>query len=212
MTTPANPRKPAGQPSATKTPRTSRGERTRRKLLDAAALEFGEKGFHDASISGITARAGTALGSFYTYFDSKDEIFRSLVRDMSERVKRHAGASIGEGMGAIETERAALAGFLGFAREHKEIYRIIDEAEFVDPQDYRAHYETTAQRMLGRLRAGAEAGELRNDIEEAHAWAVMGMNVFLGLRFCVWSDNRSTEEIADIAARLLSEGIAARGD
>ena len=47
-----------------KTPRTPRGERTRRALLSAAAEEFGEKGFHDGSISGITRRAGCALGSF----------------------------------------------------------------------------------------------------------------------------------------------------
>ena len=194
-----------------KAPRTSRGERTRRKLLDAAAVEFGEKGFHEASITGITGRAGTALGSFYTYFDSKDEIFRSLVRDMSDQVRQHAGGSISEGMGAIDTERAALAAFLEFARDHKEIYRIIDEAEFADPESYRKHYETTAQRILGRLRAGAETGEIRSDVEEADAWALMGMNVFLGLRFCVWSDDRAIEDIAAVAARILEQGIAPPG-
>ena len=36
-----------------KAPRTERGRRTLRALLDAAAVEFGEKGFHDGSISGI---------------------------------------------------------------------------------------------------------------------------------------------------------------
>ena len=54
-----------------KAPRTARGRETLRKLLDAAAKEFADLGFHAASISGITRRAGTALGSFYTYFDSK---------------------------------------------------------------------------------------------------------------------------------------------
>ena len=49
-----------------KAPRTERGRRTQQAILDAAAQEFGERGFHDASISGITRRAGTALGSFYT--------------------------------------------------------------------------------------------------------------------------------------------------
>ena len=48
----------AGNPD--KTPRTERGRRTLRKLLDAAAIEFGERGFHEASISGITRRAGVA--------------------------------------------------------------------------------------------------------------------------------------------------------
>src|SRR5690606_9508226 len=61
-----------------KQPRTARGQRTLRTILDAAAAEFGEKGFHEGSISGITRRAGVALGSFYTYFDSKDAVFRAL--------------------------------------------------------------------------------------------------------------------------------------
>ena len=75
--------------SAGKAPRTERGRKTLRAILDAAAIEFGERGFHEASVSGITRRAGVALGSFYTYFDSKDEIFQALVRYMSEQLRDH---------------------------------------------------------------------------------------------------------------------------
>ncbi|MCB2087901.1 MAG: helix-turn-helix domain-containing protein [Sphingomonadaceae bacterium] len=200
-----------------KLPRTERGRRTRRNLLDAAAAEFGEKGFHEASISGITTRAGTALGSFYTYFDSKEALFRALVQDMSVRVKQGAAEAVGalaeqDEVRALDIESAAFQGFLSFAREHKEIYRIIDEAEFVDPDSYRQHYEATAARMYERLRQGAEQGDLRPDIDEAHAWALMGMNVFLGLRYAVWSDSRSVEEVTSMARSLLEDGLARRSD
>jgi AcrR family transcriptional regulator len=140
--------------SDAKTPRTERGRRTLRKLLDASAIEFGEKGFHEASVSSITRRAGVALGSFYTYFDSKEALFRALVQDMSENVRTSARAALAPGMNAIAIERAALTAFLRFAREHKEIYRIIDEAEFVDPASYRTHYETVAERIAARLARG----------------------------------------------------------
>ena len=56
-----------------KTPRTERGRRTMRRLIEAAAQEFGQRGFHEAAITGITQRAGVALGTFYTYFQSKEE-------------------------------------------------------------------------------------------------------------------------------------------
>ena len=59
-------------------PRTERGRRTQRAILDAAAAEFGEKGFHESSIVSITIRAGVALGSFYTYFESKEALFKAL--------------------------------------------------------------------------------------------------------------------------------------
>ena len=190
-----------------KTPRTARGRATLRKLLDAAAIEFGERGFHEASISGITRRAGTALGSFYTYFDSKDEIFRALVQDMSAQVGKHAAAAMQEARGALDRERAALQGFLEFAREHKEIYRIIDEAEFVDSDSYRAHYQVTATRILSRLQAGAQDGEIRADVSELHAWAVMGMNVFLGLRYGIWSEDMSPDAIAGAANDFITRGL-----
>ena len=202
-----------GTPAAADTakqPRTERGRRTLRKLLDAAAVEFGERGFHEASISGITARAGTALGSFYTYFESKEAIFQALVRDMSEAVKVAAREALAEPAPALERERAALTAFLRFAAEHKEVYRIIDEAEFVDPESYRQHYETTGARILDRLREGARKGELRADLEEAHAWAIMGMNVFLGLRYAVWGEgDLPAEHVAAFAGDLLAKGIAA---
>jgi len=194
--------------SVGKEPRTERGRRTLRAILDAAAVEFGEKGFHEGSISGITRRAGVALGSFYTYFDSKDAVFRALVRDMSEQVKEHVGPAIRSAPDQIAAERAGLLHFITFARAHKEIYRIIDEAEFVDPASFHMHYATTAERIATRLRAAADRGEVRDDISEIHAWAIMGMNVFLGLRYSVWDDAMDPEAIADAVASMLARGIA----
>lgn len=196
--------------SAGKAPRTDRGRRTLRAILDAAAIEFGERGFHDTSISGITRRAGVALGSFYTYFDSKDAVFRALVRDMSDQVRDYVTPHIRAAPNQIAAERAGLQSFIDFVRGHKEIYRIIDEAEFVDPASFRDHYQITADRISQRLEAAAARGEVRGDAPEVLAWAIMGMNVFLGLRFGVWGNERSAESVADVIAGLLAHGIALR--
>jgi AcrR family transcriptional regulator len=194
--------------SAGKEPRTARGRKTLRAILDAAAVEFGEKGFHEGSISGITRRAGVALGSFYTYFDSKDDVFRALVRDMSEQVRENVAPALKGAADQIAAERAAMLAFIRFARTHKEIYRIIDEAEFVDPASFRMHYATTADRIAKRLRAAADRGEVRDDVSEVHAWAIMGMNVFLGLRYSVWDEDADPEAIADTVATMLARGIS----
>src|SRR5438270_8015859 len=113
--------------AASKTPRTPRGERTLRKILNAARQEFGECGFSDSSIVGITQRAGVALGTFYTYFDSKEELFKALVRDMSAQVRDNVGPALCDALDGLDGERRALQAFLKFAHDHRDIYRIIDE-------------------------------------------------------------------------------------
>ena len=184
-----------------KEPRTARGEKTLRKILDAALGEFGEKGFGESSIVGITTRAKVALGTFYTYFDSKEAVFAALVGDMSSRVREHVAPAIVGATDALDAERLALEAYLGFVAGNKEVYRIIDEAEFVDPAGFRAHYETTAARIAGRLKAAASRGELQPQDDfsaEVRAWAMMGMNVFLGLRFGVWGSESPTAVAAEV--------------
>lgn len=196
--------------SSGKAPRTARGERTLRKILDAARDEFGERGFSESTIVGITQRAGVALGTFYTYFDSKEALFQALVRDMSGQVRDHVAPALRNSADALDGEARALEAFLWFAREHRHVYRIIDEAEFVDPRAYREHYETTATRIAGRLAAARENGEiapgLSDDELEILSWAMMGANVFLGLRFAVWSST-DPKLVADTMNKLLRSGL-----
>jgi AcrR family transcriptional regulator len=198
------------QVEADKTPRTERGRRTHRALLDAAAQEFGSKGFHATGITDITRRAGVALGSFYTYFSSKEEIFRALVTDLSAQVKAHVAPHVQAAPDALSREKAALGSFLDFVSEHQLIYRIIDEAEFVAPDAYAGHYRSTVARMTARLEAGAGNGDLRADVGEVEAWAIAGMNVFLGLRYGVWGEGEDLAEVVERANRLVADGLRKR--
>ena len=193
-----------------KAPRTARGERTLRKILDAARAEFGERGFADSSIVGITQRAGVALGTFYTYFDSKEALFQALVRDMSAQVRDTVGPVLSEGTDALDGERRALEAFLRFARDHRDIYRIIDESEFVEPAAYREHYETTATRIAARLKAARGKGQIGDSFTDEEidvlAWGMMGANVFLGLRFAVW-DGADEAKVAEAMSRVWRGGF-----
>jgi AcrR family transcriptional regulator len=193
-----------------KAPRTARGEKTLRKILDAALAEFGDKGFAESSIVGITSRAKVALGTFYTYFDSKESVFAALVRDMSSKVRDHVAPALYGAIDGLDIEQRALASYLRFVANHKEVYRIIDEAEFVDPEGFRSHYERTAERIAARLLAAQERGELRDDgalAQEVRAWALMGINVFLGLRFVVWGEE-DPDAVAAVVNVMLREGLA----
>jgi AcrR family transcriptional regulator len=67
-------------------PRSSKGVRTRERLVEAAKEIFEENGFLEARISDIAERAGQSHGSFYYYFDSKEEVFREVALAVDERL------------------------------------------------------------------------------------------------------------------------------
>src|SRR3546814_11744839 len=66
-------------------------------------------------------------------FDSKDAIFRALVRDMSGQVRDRVAPVLATAADQLSAERAGLLEFIEFVRGNQGIYRNIDEAEFVDP-------------------------------------------------------------------------------
>lgn len=61
-------------------PATARGTRTREALVAAARRVFERDGFINSRLTDITAEANCSIGSFYTYFDSKEEIFTAVIQ------------------------------------------------------------------------------------------------------------------------------------
>lgn len=189
-------------------PVTARGEATRRKLLEAAEQEFGERSFHAASISSITRRAGVAQGTFYLYFPSKEEILRELVRHMGRKL-RHSLSEATEGGGnRLEIERLGLQAFVEFSLEHENLYRVVMQSQFVDEQIYREYYLTLADAYSTALERAQEAGEIRDGDTEALAWALMGVAHFLGLRFAIWEKRKPPEEAMDTLFGFIEGALA----
>jgi AcrR family transcriptional regulator len=190
-----------------KSPKTARGKRTREKLLQAAEVEFGEKGYHEAAVSGITYRAGVALGTFYTYFESKEEIFQALVSYMSLRTRQWITERIAGAPDRLTAERKGLEAYIEFARQHKGIYRIITEAEFVANEAYREHYTGFAKAYQQNLRKAGENGDIREGDYEIWSWAIMGMAVTLGIRYAEWDEDTPIASIAESVADMIANGI-----
>ncbi len=188
-------------------PKTRRGEKTRRKLLVAAEDEFGEKGYHEASITGITGRAGVGQGTFYIYFSGKEEVLRELVIDMGRMLRQTLTANIRHSATRLEAERNGLEAFFEFVSEHRNLYRIVKESQFIDEDIFRTYYLEFAAGYQVRLEHAAKAGEIRPGYAEERAWAIMGLADFLGMRYVIWEQKKSFSEIADACMDLLENGI-----
>lgn len=189
-------------------PVTARGEATRRKLLSAAEIEIGEKGFHIASVSSITTRADVGQGTFYLYFHSKDEIFLTLVRDIGRRLRKHMGQAI-EGIDdRLAAERRALEAFFEFAQAHPGLYRIVQESQFVDDAIFREYYERLAAGYAEDLEEATGKGQLSEGDPVARAWSIMGIGHFIGMRWCLWQGRVPDAAMIDSLMDFISHGIA----
>ncbi len=60
---------------------------TRERILRSACKVFAERGYHNAQISHIIDEAGVARGTFYLYFEGKDEIFKEILRRTVEDLR-----------------------------------------------------------------------------------------------------------------------------
>jgi AcrR family transcriptional regulator len=192
-------------------PKTARGRRTREKLLSAAEAEFGERGFHAVGIGDITRRAGVALGTFYVYFESKEEVYRDLVAYLSHRVRSWVGERVAGASDRLTAERMGLEAFLEFTRRHPGLYRIISEAEFVANDAFVEHYMSFAQAYRENLEKAGQRGDIREGDYEVWSWAIMGMMMFLGLRFADWDGTAPPAEIAGKVQDLIANGIGKKG-
>ena len=166
----------------------SRGARTRQRLLEAAEDVFAELGYHEASIVKITEAAGVAQGTFYLYFASKKEVFDELVRDLNRRVRHAMKEASSQGETRLEQELLGFRAYFRFTAEHRALYRIIRQAEFVSPEMLHYHYERLTEGYVEGLRAAMERGEIAEIDPEVVAWALMAMGELIGMRWILWEE------------------------
>lgn len=186
-------------------PKTPRGERSRAKILRAAQWEIGRKGFHTASVSSITRRAGVSQGSFYLYFESKESVFRDLVLEMGRRLRAHLTEATRDLRNRREAERAGLRAFLEYVRKNPDFFRIVEEAQFVDPKVYRQYFTDFADAYKAQLEAGG-GGQMRGDVE-IRAWILMGISKTLGQRYGLWDTETSLDDVVAVAMEFIDGGL-----
>lgn len=148
-------------------PRSAKGARTRARLLDAAREVFERLGFLDARVSDVVAAAGLSHGSFYHYFDSKEQVFREVAETLESELTAPAGGSADGTVEppASEYERILAANrlYLERYRAHARIMGVIEEVSRYDDHVNQArmrrqrHFADRAERAIRRLQAAGEA-------------------------------------------------------
>ncbi|HET6832515.1 MAG TPA: TetR/AcrR family transcriptional regulator [Acidimicrobiales bacterium] len=109
----------------------ARGQRTRQRLLDAAADVFDRTGYHAARVDDVVAAAKSSHGTFYLYFTSKEDLFEQLVGDVAAELHGLIGelAPVTNSARGREALRAWLARVRETYARHGRVIRAWTEAE-----------------------------------------------------------------------------------
>jgi len=65
----------------------ARREKTRKSILDAAFRVFAEQGFEAPTTDDLVREAGVARGTFYGYFETKEDVLRCVAREFVDSIE-----------------------------------------------------------------------------------------------------------------------------
>lgn len=169
--------------------RMSREEKARetyRTLLEAAAQVVGTDGYADASISKITQLAGVAQGTFYNYFESRQDVLDRVLPYMGRQMLDHIASAMPRDLTGPAREEARLRAFFGYLDTHPSFYRILYEAEVFAPKAHAEHIRMLVEGYKGALGRAASRGEVQAFDEaelEAVVYMLLAARAYIAMRY-----------------------------
>lgn len=124
---------------------------TRSRLMLSARRLFADKWYGTVSVAEICRHAGLSNGCFYRYYTTKEELFREILEDVTERI---ASALTGvSGAGTEERLRSFTAIVFNFSADNHDLVRVFREGQyrfFEYEHRLKAIYERALEKALGR--------------------------------------------------------------
>ncbi|MDL4775455.1 TetR/AcrR family transcriptional regulator [Actinomadura xylanilytica] len=111
---------------------TSQGRRTRAALVEAAETVFARRGYARARIGDVTDEAGVSVGTFYSYFTSKEAIFADVAAAYRHRLR--TGLADAPGGGGAPAIRDLNLRYLDVFAENPRLWRVMEEAALSMPE------------------------------------------------------------------------------
>ncbi len=141
---------------------------TKQRILDAALVVFGERGYRGASVDDVAAAAGVTKGAVYYWFVDKDDLARDLQHLLWERLASVALQSYDPDRPTDDNLLACFAAFLSAIQRMPQAKSFLREAWFTPALDAagRSDHSDFVGLVQGVLEQGIAHGEvLRFDAE-----------------------------------------------
>ena len=192
-------------------PTTPRGLRTRARLVDAARVVFERDGFLDARLVDITSEAGISAGSFYTYFDSKEEVFLAVLADVEQEMLHPGVGDVPDGDDPVATIRAANRAYLESYQRFAGFMGLLEQVAGIDEgfrERRRQRGQAFVQRNARSIAELQERGVAGSDIDPLLASTFLsGMVSRAAYSRFVMGEDWTIDEMVDVLTRLWADAL-----
>ena len=159
--------------------RAEQAESAKEAILAAAARVFLRDGYHRATMRGIAKEAGYTASSLYTYFNSKETLFRSLRESLKRRGLEAIDRPMPKGLNFEQRLELLTLRLTELALEMKEamLLYVVADAQLPDEtlQERLGHSRTYMQTLARWIEETSTAEELNGHSAEDVAYAFFGM-------------------------------------
>ena len=153
---------PATAPAAGSGRREELKAQNRAKLLAAARKVFAEKGLGEATARDIVRETDLASGTFYNYFEDKNDVFRALLSEHAEKARRIARVQRRQpGRTVEERVQGAYRAYFELVLDDREMFRVLRRnAGAVSVVADEELFEPAIRELVEDLAEWTEAGDL----------------------------------------------------
>lgn len=146
-------------------------EKKRREIMEAAARLFGARPFHAVKLDDVAAEARIGKGTVYVYFDSKEELYASVVEHGFVRlVDGLRGKLAGAGSGAWEPIRVVVEEVVRFAFRFPDLFSVMPGTGVASQHAALRRTRSECVSLIASIiRRGVEGGELEDTYPELTA-------------------------------------------
>jgi AcrR family transcriptional regulator len=195
-------------------PRADVQQERKAQIYQAALICFHRKGYHLTTMDDIVVESGLSKGTLYWYFESKKDLFISMLRQVMDQFGQEMETIATQEGRAADKLRASLALFRTELVEVGTFFGVMMEAWALTRHDeqvedlIREIYTPYADLMTRIIREGVSNGEFRVASPEATALVLLAL--FDGITLSIGTDLWQCDwnEIMDAAERLVLGGLA----
>lgn len=197
--------------------RVEKSEEIRKAFVEAAAKVVGKHGYEGASITRIASRAKVANGTFYNYFNTRQDLFDQLLPEMGERMLEYLRTHMDPNARGWQREEERLRAYFDFLVENPWFHRLVNESETLAPKAHNIYFATISAGYTRALRRAIKDGEITTFTEqdlEPLTYMLMSIRTYLAQRYAYSNGvvRAPDEQVIKTYVKFVRSGLFGRGD